>query len=208
MPIEPVKIPQNVYVEDRIVGPITLKQIMIIAVGSGISYIAWSMYVKYTGSSSLPITIIMWVPAVISAAFAFLKINDISLFKMILLMLEQMNKSPVRHWEGGSGISINIVTRPPKDDKSPMAPKEITQSSRLAELSQQLEQEQRLLNSTVGSETPAAATEDADEIPEDEEEIEITATRPVEPRRISVDELDHRKSVDGLGQLRGSLPLH
>ena len=38
MPIEPVKIPQNVYIEDRIVGPLTLRQTLIMAIGGGFSY--------------------------------------------------------------------------------------------------------------------------------------------------------------------------
>jgi hypothetical protein len=35
------KIPQNVQVEDRIIGPITMRRLIILSVGGGITYLAW-----------------------------------------------------------------------------------------------------------------------------------------------------------------------
>lgn len=203
MAIEPVKIPQNVYVEDRIVGPVTLRQLMIVGVGAGFSYITWSMFIKYSGSSSIPLTVLFWTPTAIAAAFAFLKINDISLFKMILLMIEQMNKSPTRHWESGSGISINIVTRPPKQPIEEKGVKELGQSNRLAQLSQQLENEQRELAQNAKDEPHEMTQEEDDE----HEQDKLLMPKPVSTDRIQVDSLHTNNSLDGIGQLKKIFPF-
>lgn len=208
MALEPIKIPQNVYVEDRIIGPVTLKQLMIVAIGAGISYIVWSLFIKFTGSRSIPMTALLWSPTALAAAFAFIKVNDISLFKMILLLIEQTNKAPVRHWEGNGGISINIVTRPPKQTTEPLNQKTLPPSSRLAELSRELESEQRRL----AGKAIESNEEHDDEESEDEDLIDAseaqssTDVRPVNVTRIQAEPLNG-KSVDGLGQLHGTLPL-
>ena len=109
MPIEPVKIPQNVYIEDRIIGPLTLKQIIIVTVGCGFSYALWATASK-AGIISLPLTVLVWIPGLLSFVFAFVKINDLSMLKLCLLMLERINKPSVRAWAPRRGITINIRT--------------------------------------------------------------------------------------------------
>ena len=110
MPIDLVKIPQNVYIEDRIVGPLSLRQIIIIMLGGGFSYILYSLIAKTYGSVSLPVTALVSIPGLLAAAFAFVRINDISLFRIMLLMIEQMNKPSIRTWSPRRGIIINIRT--------------------------------------------------------------------------------------------------
>lgn len=108
MPIEAVKIPQNVYIEDRILGPITLKQVLLLAAGGGISYSIYATLVKMYGALDIVTTVIVWLPALVFAAFAFVKINDLSLMRIVLLTAERSVKSPVRVWSPRQGISINI----------------------------------------------------------------------------------------------------
>lgn len=117
MPIEPVKIPQNVYVADRIIGPITLKQIMITMVSAGISYAIWAS-MKATGSTDSVTSTLAWIPTIIGALFAFVKINGISLFRMMLLGIERLDKPSRRVWSPRDGIYVNIVTRPSKRNVS------------------------------------------------------------------------------------------
>lgn len=117
MPIEAVKIPQNVYVEDRIVGPLTLRQLMIVAIGGGGSYAIWSSLMKTFGKLDPVTTAIVWTPAVISLAFAFIRINDLSLMRLLLLRLEHMQKPSVRTWGPRTGISITVRTFTTADQK-------------------------------------------------------------------------------------------
>lgn len=110
MPIDPIKIPQNVYIEDRIVGPLTLKQIIIVALGGGFSYVLWSTITKTIGSVNIVLTVLAWIPAVIAVIFAFVKINDLSMFRLCLLAVERFNKPSLRTWSPRRGISINVRT--------------------------------------------------------------------------------------------------
>ena len=110
MPTEPVKIPQNVYIEDRIIGPLSLRQIIIMALGAGFSYLLFSSYDKAVGNVGIPMTIILWTPAAIAAAFAMVNINDLSLARICMLVAERMVKPSVRTWAPREGISITIHT--------------------------------------------------------------------------------------------------
>jgi hypothetical protein len=110
MSIDPIKIPQNVYIEDRIIGPLTLRQIIICVLGAGFSYVIYSMYSKMYGAVSIPMTIALWMPALIAAAFAFVRVNDLSLFRLCLLMIERLEKPTIRTWTPRRGLTINIKT--------------------------------------------------------------------------------------------------
>lgn len=159
MAIEPVKIPQNVYVEDRIIGPVTLKQIIITGVGAGISYVLYSSFIR-VGLTALPFQISAWIPAAIGAAFAFLRINDLSLLTIIFLMIESINKPHERVWSPHAGLSIVLVTR-----QAAMQEQKIQRSAsetveRLAEMSRALEKRQQELAKLTEHHVPTpAATE-------------------------------------------------
>lgn len=127
MPIEPVKIPQNVQIEDRIVGSITIRQLIISILGCGISYAIWSNLQKIYGTVSIPVTIMAWIPAVIFIAFAFIKIYDLSLFRLVLLTIENSVKPRIRTWAPRTGLStINLrsAAKPEKKRRSEGTEKE------------------------------------------------------------------------------------
>jgi hypothetical protein len=145
MAIEAVKIPQNVYVEDRIIGPVTLKQLVITGVGAGISYIIFATVTK-AGFSGIPTIIICWIPAYLAASFAFLKINDLSLFNIILLFIENMNKSNIRYWSPHPGLSINLVTRQSQKEMENATTKATKDAERLMEITKQMQKRQEEMN--------------------------------------------------------------
>ena len=92
------KIPQNVGIEDRIVGPLTLRQLIILAVGFGTSYVLFSVLSKLYELNILEYIIII-LPALFAAAFALIKINDIRLTKFVVLFLEFALKPKKRVWD-------------------------------------------------------------------------------------------------------------
>lgn len=122
--MDPIKIPQNVYVEDRIIGPITLRQIILCCIGGGISYVLWASLQNAYGYATIPLTVIAWTPAAIFAAFAFVKIQNLSLLQMCFLLLEQMSKPSIRRWGARSGITIIIHTEKPEKGKTGKKEKE------------------------------------------------------------------------------------
>lgn len=111
------KIPQDVQVEDKIVGPLTLKQLIITAVGGGFSYFVYISTSKlYVIQVWLPATII---PALLTLAIAFLKINDIPFLKFSLLQIERFLKPRKRHFEKGSAnLYTSCLSTPQTSRKS------------------------------------------------------------------------------------------
>ncbi len=111
MAIDPVKIPQDVSIPDKVVGPITLRQLIMVLIGGGISYTIWSAMKKTAGegaSIGIGLTIAAWLPMMITAAFAFVKINNVSLFRLLLLQVERGEKPGLRVWGPRTGLTINI----------------------------------------------------------------------------------------------------
>lgn len=191
MPIDPVKIPQNVYVEDRIIGPVTLRQIMIILAGSGMSYAIWAA-MKSAGSVSPIQSGIAWIPAIIAVLFAFVNINGISLFRIVLLLIERVNKPAKRTWQPRRGIYINIVTKAPrKSNTESIKKEEQRKNTAIEELSRLLDQ------------GPTKSAFDSLQ-----EEPEKENTKPVNPERISANTSEDAFIDDIKPQKKTAPPSH
>ena len=220
MPIEPVKIPQNVYVEDRIIGPVSLRQLIITGIGAGISYIIFSAATK-AGVVSIPIKVMCWIPALIAAMFAFLKVNDLSLLHMILLAIEGMNKPHIRYWSPSAGISINLITRETVMAADAAQAKVASTASKLSEMTHMLEIRQKDVDTSMQSNAvaeehafddmsrnePAVMT--AAEPQEHEVEIPVAdgserSSLPVNKNRIGVSSLDPKRCIDTI--VSGEIP--
>lgn len=208
MPIEAVKIPQNVYVEDRIIGPITLKHLLIMGIGAGISYAIFASAQK-AGVTNVIALGACWTPAAVAAAFAFFRINDLSLFHIILLSIEGMNKPSQRYWSPYPGISINLITTQHAKEIVEASKKVESNANKLADITRQLEKRQKDLNNLTAHDNPSpVATEGirtqlADNVKhgmhehEDSPMIEeTTAPTAVRSERVQADGLDPEKSVD------------
>ena len=137
MPIQPIKIPQNVNREDQIVGPITLRQIIISLVSMGFSYALWAGGMKDQGLVGF---LIAWTPTVLGVAFAFVQINGISLTRFIFLMIEKLEKPATRRFEPRRGVVINIQTVNLKSTEKEKEEKENDQPHGFEELSSVLDQ--------------------------------------------------------------------
>lgn len=184
MPIEPVKIPQNVYVEDRIVGPVTLRQLIILLASGGFSYALWTGVKAQTGYASIPLTVLCWIPFVIGLAFSFIRIQSISLLRFLLLMLEKLDKPAIRAWAPRRGITINFqfATSKPAEEKPKSAPQPHRQ--KLEELSALLDQ--------------GPITTLADRSPETDTTVGSPERRPVDPRRVSVKAPEDAQTFDDI----------
>lgn len=191
MAIEPIKIPQNVYIEDRIVGPLTLKQIITVAVGCGFSYGLYSLLIQSYGKIPLPITVMAWIPGALSFVFAFIKINDLSLFRIILLMVERINKPETRVWTPRRGLTINIRTFTTPDEKQHKR----ADAALAGKNADQIEELSSLLDLSMQSLVPAAAGGEEDALSPLEETVEeepepVGSPRPVNPALVSVNAME------------------
>jgi hypothetical protein len=108
MAIDPVKVPANVQVEEKIVGPVGLRQLFLLLAGGGVSYLIFTIMQESRASGTLQL--FAWLPLVVAAAFAFVTVNDISLLKLIFLQIEKMDKPARRTFGPRRGITVNIRT--------------------------------------------------------------------------------------------------
>jgi hypothetical protein len=95
------KVPQDVQREDTIIGPITLKQMIILGVGGGIAY---AIYISLAKTYYVEI----WLPPVaivlaLTAALAFLNIYNMSFEKFIMRLFEYTMLARKRIWIQGTG---------------------------------------------------------------------------------------------------------
>ncbi len=132
------KIPQNVQIEDKIVGPLTLKQLIILGVGGGITYAIYTYL-----ASRYFIEIWIWFvlpPGLFTLAFAFLKINGIPFLKWIMLTVEHFYNPRKRTFQMGAGddYKTKIFTEKKEtgseEPEPTRAEKEAEKRKRLAEI--------------------------------------------------------------------------
>lgn len=92
------KIPQNVGIEDKIVGPFSLRQLIIVAVGAGISYVIFIISSRLYELNILEYILIA-LPAFFAIAIAMIKIHNVTFGKYLLLVLEFAIKPKKRLWD-------------------------------------------------------------------------------------------------------------
>lgn len=111
------KVPQNVQREDRIVGPLTLKQLIICAVGGGIAY---AIYVSLGREYEW----ITWLPpvafiAILTLLFAFIRPLDLSFARFIFVYLEFLLLPQKRSWvQSSAEINMAAYTTVKKKTKA------------------------------------------------------------------------------------------
>ena len=206
MPVQAVKIPQNVYVEDRIIGPVTLKQLGITGLGIGISYVIYATAVK-SGFSGIPTVVICWSPTLVAAAFAFLKINDLGLLQLILLAIENFNKPNIRYWSPHSGLTINLITRHMEKEEEKRQGSDADGAARLLAATSELDKRRKEM-SDLGAhpdQTPdnleAIKTQLQHRIDQDDDaaaEARDKASRAVDQRRVQASGLE--TSIDAIAE--------
>lgn len=95
------KVPQNVQREDKIVGPLTLKQLIICGIGFAIDYAIYTSLAKnYIWITwILPVAIV----AIITIAFAFIRPLELSFTKFLFRWIEFTILPRQRFWIQGAG---------------------------------------------------------------------------------------------------------
>ena len=107
--------PQNVQREDQIIGPLTLRQLIIVMVTGGTSYVMYTQLNELYYLNQLQ-QMLIWVPLAIGVAFAFIKIQGIGLFSFILLALEQNVFLPKRRfWQNNASGYVSMTQSTAKE---------------------------------------------------------------------------------------------
>lgn len=90
-------VPQFIEVEDKIIGPLTLKQFLYLAGGAGLIFLLWYIL-------KLWLFLIVSVPILsLSISLAFLKINGRPFFDFLVSMINYLLKPKTYIWKEKNG---------------------------------------------------------------------------------------------------------
>jgi|SRR3989344_5247920 len=124
-------VPQFIDVEDKIFGPITVRQFVILLAGSIVIAICYKIF-----DFSLFITLAILI-VIFCGVFAFARINGRPFHLFVLNIIQTLKKSRLRVWNNSSGNKgVDVVTvekRETNDTQAPIVKRHT--ASRLAELS-------------------------------------------------------------------------
>lgn len=111
------KVPQDVQRADTIVGPLTWRQLIILAAGGGACY---AFYVGLANSYQAEV----WAPPVViigalTAAIAFIKIHDLPFEKFLLCVIEYHILPKKRLWKKGQAEPfVSFVERKAEEERN------------------------------------------------------------------------------------------
>jgi PrgI family protein len=95
------KVPQDVQREDTIIGPLTLKQLIMLGAGGGLAYVIYVSLAKaYYIEIWLPPVIIV---SLITLAFTFLKVHSLPFHLFLMNLIEFRLLPKKRGWVQGAG---------------------------------------------------------------------------------------------------------
>lgn len=129
------KVPQNIDMADRIVGPLTLVQFLYLLVGGIIVYSLFNIIAPV----NFALFVLMAFPvALVALALAFLKIQDQPFGRFIAAFVVYLTRPKMRIW-AKDGEPTDIVISPDKhEDKQEVVPK-VVKKSQLEHLTQVLD---------------------------------------------------------------------
>lgn len=107
--MKPAKVPNDVQREDQILLFITLKQLIMLLIGGGISYMLFTSLNKSYILNEFQQTLI-WIPLGLSAMLAFLRIKGMTTLQVVLLFLEKIFRPSPRKWVQNGGTPFVSMT--------------------------------------------------------------------------------------------------
>jgi hypothetical protein len=138
------KVPQNVQRADQIVGPLTLRQLIICSIGGTLAYGLYISIAKYY-------IWITWLPpvaiiAIITVAFSFIRPLDLNFEKWILLWVEYFILPRRRLWVQASSETLHPLIPPQTKEKKTTDAKAEQKASELEDKHKKIEELTKILN--------------------------------------------------------------
>lgn len=151
------KVPQNIDLEDKIVGPFTLKQFIYLLVAGTIVYGWWSYlsanYVE--GTYTIAFVLVAIPVGMLGAALALVKINDRPFEVFLLNLLRFIGSPKQRMWkEGFKSEPVIIVDK----TEAPKAQKVAKDTGSLDDLAKSLEDQNEELKAQEVAQTKIKKT--------------------------------------------------
>lgn len=96
------KVPQNIDMPDRIVGPLTMIQFIYAVIGGGFCYVIYQ-------SIPAPASYVLILPILLFViCLDFVKINERPFLNFFLSAIEFLNSPKKRIWQQGDGSNLSI----------------------------------------------------------------------------------------------------
>ncbi|MDO8435643.1 MAG: PrgI family protein [bacterium] len=95
-------VPQFIDIEPKIIGPITVKQFIMLLVAAGCIFITYKLLVL---KFFIPVALII---AIIAALFAFYKPNGRAFHLFLMSVFEGLSKPAVRTWQPIASAPLNV----------------------------------------------------------------------------------------------------
>ena len=126
------KVPQNIMMEDKIIGPLTAIQFAIVIVGGGVAFSIFN-----TQSIPAPFNQVIAITlALITLIVAVGKFNDQPIYRFLRFFLVYLITPKTRVWhKGGQGVKL-IKPTSIKSDASPERPAKIVNRKDLSKLAE------------------------------------------------------------------------
>lgn len=121
-------VPQFIEVESKIIGPISVRQFVILLVTAGIIWLEWTLLTFWLAA------VIGVLSLALGVIFAFAKINGQPFHIFALSLLQTMKSPRLKLWK--KELKLKIVNKKPKKvtNKTNYTPKPPMSQSRLTEL--------------------------------------------------------------------------
>ena len=128
------KVPQNIDMPDRILGPLTMLQFVYAVVGGGLAYVS---FVSLPSPLSTMLAVIV---ALLTAAIIFLKINERPFTHFLMSFFQFLSSPKSRVWRKGedSDLSVEIYHSKKKGDQNQVGQKNI-RSDQIEQLAKKLD---------------------------------------------------------------------
>ena len=136
------KVPQDVQREDHIVGPLTLRQLIICGIGFSIAY---AIYTTLGRDYELITTLIpVIILSLITVVFAFITPLELPFERYILFRIEALILPSKRYWLKGTGepsrlLYVPAVSTKKKNTDNALEKDKLKKKQSLAELTQILD---------------------------------------------------------------------
>jgi len=105
------KVPHNIDMQDRIVGPLTMLQFIEAVIGGGLAYICFSGIPGFIG------TFLGIIVALLTLAIVFVKINERPFTAFLVSLIQFVLNPKQRSWHKDAEDSLNVEIIKPVEKK-------------------------------------------------------------------------------------------
>lgn len=129
-------VPQFIDIEDKVLGPVTVRQFVVLIIGTGLMVAAYSVFYKALGQTFLFVILGIMILAA-TVAFAFLRVNGRPFHLFLLSFLLSLKNPGLRVWDNHYVEPKTADLTPPPvaaiPTKAPLSPERLSKLALLVD---------------------------------------------------------------------------